>query len=102
MELVTGGIETEVVVTPNLKNPNQYQLSIMINSYCLEKNYEKMIDLIEMIHLDSKVASNPTYLKSLIEQFLFEISSEMITNGTSFASLYSFSRLTKSDVKKLF
>jgi pentatricopeptide repeat protein len=96
--LHTGGIDSEIIITPNLKNPNQYELSLLISSYCLERNIEKMIDIIELIHLTAKVGSNPQHLKNLIEQFLYEMSSDVISNGSSFANLNSASFITKTDV----
>jgi presequence protease len=98
IELNTGGIDSEIAIIPNLQNSNEFEISIILNSYCLEKNISKMIELIKEIHMNTNMGSDDKHLKILMEQFLYEISSEMVSNGTHFSTLYNQSTLTKTNV----
>jgi Zn-dependent M16 (insulinase) family peptidase len=97
IELYTGGINASFSLVPSLTDVSKVTPVFKIHSLCLERNTEKMLDLIHAIFTEPKLDSNPAFLKSLVDQSAMEFQSSIVQNGHIFAKRYAASSLTEYD-----
>jgi presequence protease len=84
IELYTGGIICEYHIIPNLSNFEVKEIGFSINSYSLNKNVDKMTELIFEI-LSTPRLNDIKYLKTLLDQQ----NEAMVNSIVEFANLYS-------------
>jgi Zn-dependent M16 (insulinase) family peptidase len=96
-ELYTGGIHASFSLVPSLTDTTQVIPVMKIGSLCLERNVEKMVDLIHAIITEPKLDSNPAFLKSLIDQSAMEFQSTVVQSGHTFAKRAAAASLTQYD-----
>lgn len=96
VELFTGGITSGILVVPSLKDPNQFDTFIEFGSYCLQRNTEKMMDLISAIYTQPRLNLDLDYLKSLIDQVAMSESNSIMHAGSRYAKSFAASSLLYS------
>jgi Zn-dependent M16 (insulinase) family peptidase len=96
VELYTGGISSGIIVIPSLENPNTFETFLEFGSYCLERNTEKMIDLITAIYTQPRLDQDKHYLKSLIDQVAMSESNSIMHSGSRYAKSFASSTLLAS------
>jgi Zn-dependent M16 (insulinase) family peptidase len=69
-----------------------------MTSHCLERNVDKMVELMTAIYTAPRLTHNPKFLKSLIDQAAMEATNSIMHGGHVFAKLRSAASLSLSDV----
>jgi presequence protease len=93
IEIYTGGIICEYHIIPNLSNFEVKEIGFSINSYSLNKNVDKMIELILEILSTSRL-NDTKYLKTLLDQQNEAMVNSIVMSGNTFSGLFSSSFLS--------
>lgn len=85
IELHTAGISSSLDIVPDLHTIGKCNLKLVIDSMCLDRNIEKMIELIRTIYLQPWLDSDLTYLSSILQQSIVSFSNSIVSSGNSHA-----------------
>jgi len=97
IELYTGGIDGSPVIIPSLEQLDDFSFAFKFSSVCLERNVEKMIELMREIYTNVDFFSNLNYLQSCIDQSATDAASGILSNGSYYARTHAASSLSFYD-----
>ncbi|KAH9523809.1 Presequence protease, mitochondrial [Bulinus truncatus] len=83
-ELYTGGLQASPLIVPHHTDEGRMQRSVLFSSYCLEKNFDKMLDLWTLI-LNSPDFSDINRLSTLIRMAASDMAASLSDSGHQFA-----------------
>ncbi|KAL9656401.1 hypothetical protein ABK040_005167 [Willaertia magna] len=93
IELFTGGIDASVVILPNLSSCESFQFAFKFQSFCLERNTTKMIQLFQEIYTNVNFLKNLNYVMTCIDQITLDVMNGMLSNGHYYARTHASSNL---------
>ncbi|KAI8776058.1 presequence protease, mitochondrial [Biomphalaria glabrata] len=101
-ELYTGGLLATPLVVPHHTDVGRMQRSVLLSSYCLEKNFDKMLDLWTLA-LNSPDFSDVNRISTLIRMAASDMAASLSDSGHQFAITNSAASLDKvSNVQETF
>eukprot|EP00331_Platyophrya_macrostoma_P017885 CAMPEP_0176471264 /NCGR_PEP_ID=MMETSP0127-20121128/41032_1 /TAXON_ID=938130 /ORGANISM="Platyophrya macrostoma, Strain WH" /LENGTH=556 /DNA_ID=CAMNT_0017865885 /DNA_START=137 /DNA_END=1807 /DNA_ORIENTATION=- len=95
LDLYTYNFDVQRITTPNPNNVEDYQDYLVFSVGCLDKNIEKMFDLITdlFVNIDFKDYTN---MSQLLKIYSSEAANSFVENSLDYASSYASSGLRKS------
>ncbi|XP_060572656.1 presequence protease, mitochondrial-like, partial [Ruditapes philippinarum] len=93
IELYTGGLNAQTLVSPDPSDSLGYDQGVHFSSYCLEGNFDRMLDLWTEIFDRSNVRDSGR-LQTLIKMSAAELAAGLSNAGHNYAMIHSASSLT--------
>ncbi|XP_035826011.1 presequence protease, mitochondrial isoform X2 [Aplysia californica] len=91
-ELYTGGMSASPLIIPHHSDQNRVQRAVLFSSHCLEKNFNKMMDLWTNI-INSPDFEDTNRLSTLIKMCASNLASSLADSGHRYAMVSSASTL---------
>jgi presequence protease len=98
IEMNTGGVSASISILPNLTELDNYKMMLNINSHCLQKNTNKMLEIISEIFNNPNFLNDLDYLKSLIDQISISESNSIMRSGSKYARINASSSISHSSL----
>ncbi|KAK6166270.1 hypothetical protein SNE40_023007 [Patella caerulea] len=96
IELYTGGLATSPLISPHHTQPNTYEKGLHFNSYCLDKNVDKLLDLWSAI-FNRPDFSDLNRLTTLIRMEASDLAMGLADSGHRYAMGHSAASLSPAD-----
>lgn len=102
IELYTGGIFVTLNIIPDVSDMSKYEIGLTLSSSCLERNFAKMMDLVDAVVTEYNLDANNAYLRSLLEQDALAFSNALTDDAPHFARTSSAKKLSDALVMKIY
>ncbi|KAF7489872.1 Presequence protease [Sarcoptes scabiei] len=96
IQMFTGGLNSSVSIADNIKNMDDFEFGIHLNSFCLERNVDKMFDLWSEIFDRIHFREDSDHLMQLIRISAAELAQGIAQNGHLYAMRRSASFIKRS------